>query len=79
MAMEDADDEVELVDAEPCPSGLFIMSSMDACMLMYHMEPSSPAGSMLIAIGRDDDQRMRSSFVVHYEYAHTRRPSPATS
>jgi hypothetical protein len=30
VAMYDADDEVELVDAEPCPSGLFIMSSMGA-------------------------------------------------
>ena len=51
--MDDADDEVEFVDAESCPSGLFIMSSLDASMLRSHMEPSSPAGSMLMVIGRD--------------------------
>jgi hypothetical protein len=77
--MDDADDEVERVDAEPCPSGLFIMSSLDASMLRSHMEPSSLAGSVLIAIGRDDEQRRRLDHIVHDEYAHTRRPSPAAS
>ena len=57
--MDDADDEVERVDAEPCPSGLFIMSSLDASMLRSHMEPSSLAGSVLITSGRDDEQRRR--------------------
>jgi hypothetical protein len=46
---------------------------------MYHMAPSSPAGSVLTAIDRDNDRIVRSSHIVHYEYAHVRRPSPAAS
>ena len=77
--MDDADDDAELVDAELCHAGVCIFSSIAPQMIIYHMEPSSPAGSVLIAIGRDDDRIVRSSRAIHYEYAHTRRPSPAAS
>jgi hypothetical protein len=56
VAIQEADHEAELIDAEPCPSGVLILSSIDMRMLMYHMGPTSLAGIMLIAIGRDDDR-----------------------
>jgi hypothetical protein len=64
--MEDADNEAERVDAEPCPSDVFIFAAIDPRLMIHYLEITSVSGIVLIAIGCDNDQKVRSSLVVHY-------------
>jgi hypothetical protein len=79
VEIEDADDEAECIDVEPSPSGVCICVGIEPRLLMPHIRPVRLADIVCIPIGRDDAQIVRSSLVVHYEYAYARQPRPAAS
>ena len=59
MTMNDADEQVTLMDAEFSPSSVFICVSIDPWTLMCHIEPTRFTATVLIAIGRNDDRIVR--------------------
>jgi hypothetical protein len=62
VTIEDADDEAELVDAEPCPPGVRICAGIDPWSTIHHIGIRSLSGIVFTVIGRDrdNDQLMRS-------------------
>src|SRR5918995_715032 len=76
MAIQDADHETELVDAEPCPPGLLVDAGINPWMLMDDMGTTSLAGIQLVTIGRNDNWVVFQQVIVKNECAHVRQPSP---
>jgi hypothetical protein len=60
VAIEDADDEAERVDAEPCRSGVFIVAGIAAQSMIHPIGIRRLSRIVFIAIGRDNDPIVRS-------------------
>jgi hypothetical protein len=59
MTMDDADEQVTLMDAESSPSSMFICVRRDLRPLRYHIKPMRGMSTVLIANGRHDDRIVR--------------------
>ena len=59
MTMDEADEQVTLINAESGSSCVFILVHRDPPPLVCHIEPTRLTATVLIAIGRNDDRIVR--------------------
>jgi hypothetical protein len=59
MTLDEADEKIHLMNAEPGPSSVFIGVRRDPRPLRRSIEPTRVTATVLIAIGRNDDRITR--------------------
>ena len=75
MAIDDADEKVTLTDTESGSSSVFIFVCRDPRPLMCHIEPTRFTAIVLIAIGRNNDRRVRL-YLSRHPHRNHRSPLP---